>query len=81
MGCATNSQTKHRRQLQETNGGVRAMKGVIRIVGRIAYGLLVVYLCLMLAGGLFAFNFVVGLIGLIGLFYRKETDNMLDKSS
>ena len=73
------------------------MKSVIRIIGRIAYGLLVVYLCLMLAGGLigtiiwsfadvsklgqFVFNFAVGLIGLIGLFYRKDKDDMLDKSS
>jgi len=73
------------------------MKSVPPIVGKIAYGLLVVYLCLMLAGGLFgmiywffanpsklaqfAFNFAVGLIGLIGLFHRKEKDNMLDKSS
>ena len=59
------------------------MKSVPPIVGKIAYGLLVVYLCIMFAGGLFsmiywlfadhsklaqfAFNFLVGLIGLIGL--------------
>ena len=73
---------------------------VPRIVGRIAYALLVIYLCLMLVGGLFgmifwsfadgskveqfAANFVVGLIGLIGLSHvvrrEKEKDNMLDKS-
>ena len=67
------------------------------IVGKIAYALLVIYLCIQMVGGLFgtiywsfadsshvgqfAFNFAVGLIGLTGLFYRKEKDNMLDKSS
>jgi len=73
------------------------MKSVITIVGSLAYGLLVVYLCVMFAGGLFsmiywffvdpsklaqfAFNCAVGLIGLIGLFYRKENNNIIDKSS
>jgi len=57
--------------------------------------ILVVYLCIMFAGGLFgmiywffadpsklaqfAFNFAVGLIGLISLFYRNENDNMIAK--
>ena len=77
------------------------MISVPRIVGKVAYGMLVIYLCLMLVGGLFgtiywfftdsskigqfAFNFVVGLVGLTGLSYvvrrEREKDNMLDKSS